>query len=59
MHANGNSSTPIDLDNTSFLKDYQQAANEYSTFNTINNIGNSHYKVETKGQPYCLIYLLR
>ena len=54
-----NSSTPIDLDNTSFLKDYQQAANEYSTYNTINNIGNSHYKVETKVQPYCLIYLLR
>jgi hypothetical protein len=54
MHANGNSSLPIDLDNTSFLKDYQKAANEYSTFNSKNNIGNSHYKVETKVQPYVL-----
>ena len=55
----GNSSLPIDLDNTSFLKDYQKAANEYSTFNSKNNIGNSHYKVETKVQPYCLINLLK
>ncbi len=51
--------TPENATSKGFLLDYKSAANEYSTYNKNNNIGNSHYKKSTTVAPYSLQQLIR
>ena len=46
--------TPTSVNSASFLNSYKSAANAYSGYNKINNIGNRHYKVSTTVPPYSL-----
>jgi len=45
--------TPMNVNSTSFLNSYKNAANTYAGFNRLNNIGNRYYKVSTTVAPYC------
>ena len=51
--------TNKDIFSNDFISSYKSAAQTYSNFNTINHVGNIHYKKDTKQNPHSLIRLFK